>query len=95
MTGDHAAATANGAGVHGAVLAALREVRSGAEAAKIAKRLPADSGLAPVGVRMKDVFDTAKAHTHLRQHRDQLARGALRYACERLPAGLRSEFTRG
>lgn len=44
------------------ILAALQ---SSTEREKIARRLPADSGLEPIGVRMKDVFDTAKAWTDL------------------------------
>lgn len=43
----------------------LKELRSDSERAKIARRLPPASGLEPIGVRMKDVFDTAKAWTDL------------------------------
>ncbi|MFF5986556.1 DNA alkylation repair protein [Prauserella flavalba] len=45
--------------------AALEALQSDTEKAKITRRLPADSGLTAIGVRMKDVFDTAKAWTDL------------------------------
>ncbi|TKG72688.1 DNA alkylation repair protein [Prauserella endophytica] len=44
---------------------ALEALRSDTEHAKITRRLPADSGLKAIGVRMKDVFDTAKTWTDL------------------------------
>lgn len=47
------------------IYAELKELRSQAEQEKITRRLPADSGLEAVGVRMKEVFDTAKARTDL------------------------------
>ncbi|WP_280507762.1 DNA alkylation repair protein, partial [Nocardia flavorosea] len=43
----------------------LEAVRSVPEKNKIARRLPADSGVEAIGVRMKDVFDIAKAWTDL------------------------------
>lgn len=45
------------------IYAALQDLRSEAERAKIRRRLPDESGLEPLGVRMKDVFETAKART--------------------------------
>ncbi|MEU3271207.1 DNA alkylation repair protein [Saccharomonospora sp. NPDC006951] len=47
------------------ILSALRAKRNAAEQDKITRRLPADSGLDAIGVRMKDVFDLAKDWTHL------------------------------
>lgn len=44
---------------------ALREVSSPAERDKVTRRLPSDSGLAAVGVRMREVFDLAKSATDL------------------------------
>lgn len=45
---------------HAEVYAALEAQHSAAEKDKIARRLPSDSGLDVIGVRMKQVFDTAK-----------------------------------
>lgn len=45
--------------------AALQGVSTDAEHTKITRRLPEDSGLKAVGVRMKEVFDLAKAWTEL------------------------------
>ncbi|HLT84865.1 MAG TPA: DNA alkylation repair protein [Phototrophicaceae bacterium] len=42
------------------VLHALTALRSSTERDKILRRLPRDSGLDAIGVRMRDVFDTAK-----------------------------------
>ncbi|MGC0144722.1 DNA alkylation repair protein [Pseudactinotalea sp. Z1732] len=47
------------------IFTALREVSSPTERDKVARRLPPDSGLAAVGVRMRDVFDLAKSATDL------------------------------
>ncbi|WP_150460209.1 DNA alkylation repair protein [Nesterenkonia ebinurensis] len=47
------------------IYARLNELRSETEHEKITRRLPAESGMEAVGVRMKDVFDTAKAWTEL------------------------------
>lgn len=49
----------------GQIRAALQEQSSEAEQEKITRRLPADSGLQAVGVRMRDVFDLAKSWTAL------------------------------
>lgn len=48
-----------------AIYADLKKLRSQSEQEKITRRLPADSALEAVGVRMKDVFGTAKAATDL------------------------------
>ncbi|MGI5191995.1 DNA alkylation repair protein [Promicromonospora sp. CA-289599] len=58
MTGPHAQ-------VHAQVYAALEDQRSAAEQDKISRRLPSDSGLDVIGVRMKQVFDTAKDWTSM------------------------------
>lgn len=42
------------------VIAELERLRSDTELAKVRKRLP--PGEAAIGVRMRDLFDTAKAH---------------------------------
>ncbi|WP_120005108.1 DNA alkylation repair protein [Nesterenkonia muleiensis] len=47
------------------VYAELKKLRTQSEREKITRRLPTDSGLEAVGVRMKEVFDTAKARTDL------------------------------
>ncbi|MDR5701753.1 DNA alkylation repair protein [Agromyces aerolatus] len=47
---------------------ALVDLQSATEKDKIVRRLPADSGLDAIGVRMKDVFDTAKEWTDLDLH---------------------------
>lgn len=47
------------------IYAKLKELRTQSEQEKITRRLPPDSGLDAVGVRMKQVFDTAKASTDL------------------------------
>ncbi|NDK30281.1 DNA alkylation repair protein [Nesterenkonia haasae] len=45
------------------ITTALTGLCSESEQAKITRRLPAESGLSALGVRMKDVFDLAKAWT--------------------------------
>ncbi|GAB3488685.1 DNA alkylation repair protein [Nocardiopsis coralliicola] len=50
---------------HARIHAALRGLHSPAEREKIAKRLPAESGVDAIGVRMKQVFDTAKEWTDI------------------------------
>lgn len=42
------------------IQAALEQLRNPSEHTKITSRLPAESGLEAIGVRMKEVFDTAK-----------------------------------
>ncbi|GAA4928061.1 DNA alkylation repair protein [Nesterenkonia rhizosphaerae] len=48
-----------------AVCATLEGLNNQTEREKILRRLPAESGMEPLGVRMKDVFDTAKAWVDL------------------------------
>lgn len=47
------------------IYTALQALSSGTEREKILRRLPAESGLEPLGLRMKDVFDTAQTWTDL------------------------------
>lgn len=48
-----------------AVCATLEVLNNQTEREKILRRLPAESGMEPLGVRMKDVLDTAKAWADL------------------------------
>lgn len=50
---------------HAQIQAALENQRSATERDKIIRRLLSDSGLDAIGVRMKQVFDTAREWTHL------------------------------
>ena len=50
---------------HTQIYATLSEQQNPAEKDKIVRRLPPGSGLDAIGVRMKQVFDTAKEWTNL------------------------------